>query len=84
MFERWLEALREVNAERMAHVINELRRRAVAIVFFSSRARGDNTPLSDWDLLAIVPTGEYRVEVVSIGQVVGYRWISWTMCLRLP
>jgi hypothetical protein len=73
MFERWLEALREVGAERMAmvnHVINELCRRAVAVVLFGSRARGDNTPLSDWDLLAIVPTGEYRVEVVSIGQVV--------------
>ena len=73
MFERWLEALREVHAERMAianHVINELCRRAVAVVLFGSRARGDNTPLSDWDLLAIVPTGEYRVEVMSIGQVV--------------
>jgi len=60
MFERLLEALREANAERMA----------MAVVLFGSRARGDNTPLSDWDLLAIVPTGEYRVEVVSIGQVV--------------
>ena len=65
--------MREVSAERMAmadHVIDELCRKAVAIVLFDSRARGDNTPLSDWDLLAIVPTGEYRVEVMSIGQVV--------------
>jgi len=68
-----LEALREVSAERMSmanHVIDKLCHKAVAIVLFGSRARGDNTPLSDWDLLAIVPTGEYKVEVMSIGQVV--------------
>lgn len=73
MFERWLEALREVSREREEaawRIIEEICRKALVVVLFGSRARGDHTPLSDWDLLALVESGEYRLEQKPIGQVV--------------
>ncbi|WP_069806638.1 nucleotidyltransferase domain-containing protein [Vulcanisaeta thermophila] len=73
MFSRWLEALKEVSAERegrFREVLRELCSESLAVALFGSRARGDHTPLSDWDLLAIVASGEYRVEARDIGQVV--------------
>ncbi|ADN50962.1 nucleotidyltransferase domain-containing protein [Vulcanisaeta distributa] len=73
MYSRWLEALNEVTRWREARfmeLLNELCRKSLVVVLFGSRARGDNTPLSDWDLMAIIPTGEYRIEVRDIGQVV--------------
>ncbi|AEA12673.1 DNA polymerase beta domain protein region [Thermoproteus uzoniensis 768-20] len=73
MFERWLEALREVSREReeaAQHLVEELCRKAVAVALFGSRARGDHTPLSDWDFLAVVESGEYRVEQSGVGQIV--------------
>lgn len=73
MYSRWLKALNELVKEREAKfrsVLGELCGRALVVVLFGSRARGDNTPLSDWDLLAIVPMGQYRVESRDIGQVV--------------
>ncbi|GAB6944252.1 nucleotidyltransferase domain-containing protein [Vulcanisaeta sp. JCM 14467] len=73
MYSRWLEVLNEVTRLREARfreVLSELCGRSLVVVLFGSRARGDNTPLSDWDLMAIVPSGEYRVEALDIGQVV--------------
>ena len=73
MYSRWLEVLGEVSRLREARfreVLKELCSRSLAVVLFGSRARGDYTPLSDWDLMAIIPMGEYRVEVRDIGQVV--------------
>ena len=55
---------------RFREVLGELCSKSIVVVLFGSRARGDNTPLSDWDLMAIVPSGEYRVEALDIGQVV--------------
>ncbi|ABP50407.1 MULTISPECIES: nucleotidyltransferase domain-containing protein [Pyrobaculum] len=72
MYEKWLRALRKVTVLREARfreLLNELCGRALAVVLFGSRARGDHTPLSDWDLLAITPSGEYKLEVVDVGQV---------------
>lgn len=40
------------------------------VSLFGSRARGDYTPLSDWDLLAVVESGDYKVEHRGVGQVV--------------
>ncbi|MCY0868342.1 MAG: nucleotidyltransferase domain-containing protein [Desulfurococcus sp.] len=62
----------EIRAEREAdfrRLLEELCGRALAVALFGSRARGDNTPLSDWDLLAVVESGEYRIESTSIGQI---------------
>jgi predicted nucleotidyltransferase len=73
MFERWLKALREVaraREEEARRLIEELCRRALAVALFGSRARGSHTPLSDWDLLAVVESGDYRVEHRGVGQVV--------------
>jgi len=73
MFEKWLETLREVSRareEEARRLIEELCRKALAVALFGSRARGDDTPLSDWDLLAVVKSGEYRVEHRRVGQVV--------------
>jgi predicted nucleotidyltransferase len=73
MFERWLKALREVaraREEEARKLIEELCGRALAVALFGSRARGDHTPLSDWDLLAVVESGDYRVEHRGVGQVV--------------
>ena len=55
---------------RFREVLSELCGRSLVIVLFGSRARGDSTPLSDWDLMVIVPSGEYRIEALDIGQVV--------------
>ena len=68
MYSRWLEVLGEV--ARLREVLGELCSRSLVVVLFGSRARGDYTPLSDWDLMAIVQMGEYRIEVKDIGQVV--------------
>ncbi|KUO84504.1 MAG: DNA polymerase subunit beta [Thermoproteus sp. CIS_19] len=73
MFERWLEALREVakaREEEARKLVEELCRGALAVALFGSRARGDYTPLSDWDLLAVIESGDYRVEHRGVGQVV--------------
>ncbi|ABW02146.1 nucleotidyltransferase domain-containing protein [Caldivirga maquilingensis] len=73
MFSRWLTTLSEVSRireNRFKETLNELCSRALVVVLFGSRARGDYTPLSDWDLLAIVADGEYRVEIMDVGQVV--------------
>ncbi|MGC9131711.1 MAG: nucleotidyltransferase domain-containing protein [Pyrobaculum sp.] len=73
MFERWLEALREVSRareEEACRLVEELCGRALVVALFGSRARGGYTPLSDWDLLAIVERGDYRVEHRGVGQVV--------------
>jgi predicted nucleotidyltransferase len=73
MFERWLEALREVaraREEEARRLIEELCRGALVVALFGSRARGDYTPLSDWDLLAVVESGHYKVEHRGVGQVV--------------
>ncbi|WP_222702309.1 nucleotidyltransferase domain-containing protein [Staphylothermus hellenicus] len=45
-------------------ILEELCSRALVIVLFGSRARGDNIPLSDWDLLAIVETGYIELSLV--------------------
>ncbi|MCI4446349.1 MAG: nucleotidyltransferase domain-containing protein [Pyrobaculum sp.] len=73
MFERWLEVLREVaraREEEARRLIEELCGRALVVALFGSRARGDYTPLSDWDLLAVVESGDYKVEHRGVGQVV--------------
>ncbi|WP_291766860.1 nucleotidyltransferase domain-containing protein [Caldivirga sp. UBA161] len=73
MYSRWLEALSEVarlREARFREVLRELCSRSLVVVLFGSRARGDNTPLSDWDLMAIVEAGEYEIEAKDIGQVV--------------
>jgi predicted nucleotidyltransferase len=73
MFERWLEVLREVaraREEEARRLIEELCGRALVVALFGSRARGDYTPLSDWDLLAVVEGGDYKVEHRGVGQVV--------------
>jgi len=73
MFERWLEVLREVaraREEEARRLIEELCGRALVVALFGSRARGDYTPLSDWDLLAVVEGGGYKVEHRGVGQVV--------------
>jgi predicted nucleotidyltransferase len=73
MFERWLAALREVamaREEEARRLIEELCRWALVVALFGSRARGDYTPLSDWDLLAVVESGGYKVEHRGVGQVV--------------
>ncbi|AAL63798.1 MULTISPECIES: nucleotidyltransferase domain-containing protein [Pyrobaculum] len=73
MYDRWLEALRELTRWKEAEasrLIEELCRNALVVVLFGSRARGDFTPLSDWDLLAVIERGEYRLEQRRIGQVV--------------
>ncbi|GAB6946739.1 nucleotidyltransferase domain-containing protein [Vulcanisaeta sp. JCM 16161] len=73
MYSRWLEALNEITRQRevrFREVLNELCRESLVVILFGSRARGDNTPLSDWDLMAVVSSGEYRVETVDVGQVV--------------
>jgi len=73
MFERWLEVLREVvraREEEARRLIEELCGRALVVSLFGSRARGDYTPLSDWDLLAVVESGDYKVEHRGVGQVV--------------
>ncbi len=73
MFERWLAALREVaraREEEARRLIEELCGRALVVALFGSRARGDYTPLSDWDLLAVVESGDYKVEHRGVGQVV--------------
>ena len=73
MFERWLAALREVTRareEEARRLIEELCGRALVVALFGSRARGDYTPLSDWDLLAVVESGGYKVEHRGVGQVV--------------
>ncbi len=74
MYSRWLEALNEVTRwreTRFMELLNELCRKSLVVVLFGSRARGgDNTPLSDWDLMAVIPTGEYKVEVRDVGQVI--------------
>jgi predicted nucleotidyltransferase len=73
MFERWLEVLREVaraREEEARRLIEELCGRALVVALFGSRARGDFTPLSDWDLLAVVESGDYKVEHRGVGQVV--------------
>jgi len=73
MFERWLEVLREVaraREEEARRLIEELCGRALVVALFGSRARGDYTPLSDWDLLAVVESGGYKVEHRGVGQVV--------------
>ena len=81
MFERWLEVLREVvkaREEEARRLIEELCGRALVVVLFGSRARGDYTPLSDWDLLAVVESGDYKVEHRGVGQVVCCRWTNLT------
>jgi len=73
MFERWLEVLREVaraREEEARRLIEELCGRALVVALFGSRARGDYTPLSDWDLLAVVESGDYKVEHRGVSQVV--------------
>ncbi len=73
MFEKWLETLREATRareEEARRVIEELCGKALVVALFGSRARGDHTPLSDWDLLAVVDSGGYRVEHRRVGQVV--------------
>jgi hypothetical protein len=73
VFERWLAALREVvraREEEARRLIEELCGRALVVALFGSRARGDYTPLSDWDLLAVVESGDYKVEHRGVGQVV--------------
>ena len=73
VFERWLEVLREVASareEEARRLIEELCGRALVVSLFGSRARGDYTPLSDWDLLAVVESGDYKVEHRGVGQVV--------------
>lgn len=75
MYSRWLEALIEVSKwreTRFREVLNELCRKSLVVVLFGSRARGDNTPLSDWDLMAVIPTGDFRIEVRDIGRWFGY------------
>ncbi|ACB39527.1 nucleotidyltransferase domain-containing protein [Pyrobaculum neutrophilum] len=65
--------VREVEAEREARfrqILEQLCRRATAVALFGSRARGDHTPLSDWDMLAVAAEGEYRVENTPVGQIV--------------
>ncbi|MGC9136500.1 nucleotidyltransferase domain-containing protein [Caldivirga sp.] len=73
MFEKWLVTLREISRRReleAEQVIQHLCGRSLAVALFGSRARGNNTPLSDWDLLAIVSSGEYKIEQINIGQIV--------------
>jgi len=73
MFEKWLKALREATKareEEARRVIEELCRKSLVVALFGSRARGDHTPLSDWDLLAVVESGDYKVEHGRVGQVV--------------
>lgn len=75
--------VREVEAEREARLrrlLLELCGKALAVALFGSRARGDNTPLSDWDLLAIVDTGEYRVESTGMGQIL---WLPMSRIGRI-
>jgi predicted nucleotidyltransferase len=65
--------LREVaraREEEARRLIEELCGRALVVALFGSRARGDYTPLSDWDLLAVVESGDYKVEHRGVGQVV--------------
>lgn len=64
---RSVEAERE---ERFKKILKEVCGKALAVALFGSRARGDNTPLSDWDILAIIETGEYRIESSGIGQII--------------
>ncbi len=71
-YERWPKALRGISSLRetgFAAVLRELCGKALAVVLLGSRARGDNTPLSDWDLLAVTPTGQYKLEALDVGLV---------------
>lgn len=73
MYSNWLRALNELIKEREARfrdLLNEVCSKALVVALFGSRAKGSNTPLSDWDLLAIIPTGQYKIEAKDIGQVV--------------
>jgi predicted nucleotidyltransferase len=81
MFERWLEVLREVlraREEEARRLIEELCREALVVALFGSRARGDYTPLSDWDLLAVVEGGGYKWNTEGSARWSGCRWISLT------
>ncbi|MEL9991432.1 MAG: nucleotidyltransferase domain-containing protein [Thermoproteus sp.] len=72
MSDRWLEYIREISEERerkFRELLERLCRSALAVVLFGSRARGDHTPLSDWDLLVLTQTGRYRVEAGKLGQI---------------
>jgi predicted nucleotidyltransferase len=88
MFERWLEVLREVaraREEEARRLIEELCGRALVVALFGSRARGDYTQLSDWDLLAVVESGDSKVEHRGVGQVVWLpldeldEFLEWSM-----
>ncbi|MEZ0318417.1 MAG: nucleotidyltransferase domain-containing protein [Pyrobaculum sp.] len=72
MFNKWLEYVKEVAEERERKfnaLLQRLCRDNLAVVLFGSRARGDYTPLSDWDLLVLTKTGNYRVEAGELGQI---------------
>ncbi|MEM1597295.1 MAG: HEPN domain-containing protein [Pyrobaculum sp.] len=54
MFNKWLEYVKEVAEERERRfnaLLQRLCQSSLAVVLFGSRARGDHTPLSDWDIL---------------------------------
>ena len=73
---------REEEARRL---IEELCGRALVVALFGSRARGDYTPLSDWDLLAVVESGDYKVDHRGVSQVVWLpldkldEFLEWSM-----
>lgn len=69
----WIHIVKEIERRREAEeagaLVEKLCREGGAVVLFGSRARGDNTPLSDWDLLHLVESGQYSVEATRVGQV---------------
>lgn len=72
MFNKWLECVKELAEERERRfnaLLQRLCQSSLAVVLFGSRARGDHTPLSDWDILVLTETGHYRVEAGELGQI---------------
>jgi len=85
MYRDLVSLVKEVEASRkrkFEELLSKLCQEAIAVALFGSRARGDHTPLSDWDILAIIGGGQYKIEVVSIGQIVWLPLDNVGECIR--
>ncbi|MEM4282055.1 MAG: nucleotidyltransferase domain-containing protein [Candidatus Caldarchaeum sp.] len=68
MSESWVKISEEIAAKKRKMfelVVKQLCNRSLMVILFSSRAKGLETPLSDYDLLVVEPDGVEEVPVIQ-------------------